>query len=238
METVKADILAFGAHADDIEIGMGGTAAKYAAAGKKVIFCDLTKAELSSNGTVASRLAEAKEAASLLGVYERVGLDLPDRGLFLTEEAIRVVAEMIRRYRPTVIFAPYEKDRHPDHGACSRIVQEAFFSAGIRKYQTPGNEGAHKASRLYFYMINGFHHPDFCIDISNFMDRKKQSLRAYESQFEIGAHSVATPLTNGYIEAVEARDRLMGKEVGRTFAEGFLTNVPLVLEQDLIGDLE
>ena len=236
METIKADILAFGAHADDIEIGMGSTAAKYAAAGKTVVFCDLTKAELSSNGTVASRAKEAKRAAALLGVHERLTLQLPDRELFLTQEAIRSVAEIIRRYRPEVIFAPYEKDRHPDHGACSRIVQEAFFSAGIRKYKTTGDEEAHKAGRLYFYMINGFHNPDFCVDTSEFMDTKKQSLRAYQSQFEMGKQSVATPLTNGYIEAVEARDRLMGKEVGRTFAEGFLTAVPLLIEQDLIGD--
>ncbi|OCA92771.1 bacillithiol biosynthesis deacetylase BshB1 [Pseudobacillus wudalianchiensis] len=236
METIKADILAFGAHADDIEIGMGGTAAKYTAAGKTVVFCDLTKAELSSNGTVASRAEEAKRAASLLGVQERVTLDLPDRGLFLTEEAIRLAAEIIRRYRPKVIFAPYERDRHPDHGACSRIVQEAFFSAGIRKYKTNGEEEAHKASRLYFYMINGFHKPDFCVDTTECMDKKKQSLRAYQSQFEMGEKSVATPLTNGYIEAVEARDRMMGKEVGRTFAEGFLTAMPLLIEQDLIGE--
>lgn len=237
MDTIKADILAFGAHADDIEIGMGGTAAKYAAAGKTIVFCDLTKAELSSNGTVASRAEEAKRAAELLGVQERVTLDLPDRGLFLTQEAIQAASEVIRRYRPEVIFAPYEKDRHPDHGACSRIVREAFFSAGIRKYETAGNENAHKAGRLYFYMINGFHTPDFCVDTGEFIDRKKQSLRAYQSQFEMGAKSVATPLTAGYIEAVEARDRLMGKEVGRTFAEGFLTAAPLLIDQDLIGDL-
>ncbi|MFK2824194.1 bacillithiol biosynthesis deacetylase BshB1 [Bacillus sp. B190/17] len=238
MKGIKADILAFGAHADDIEIGMGGTAAKYAAAGQTIVFCDLTKAELSSNGTVASRTEEAQKAADLLGVQERVTLDLPDRGLFLTQESIRSVAEIIRLYQPKVIFAPYEKDRHPDHGACSRIVQEAFFSAGIRKYETNGKDNAHKADRLYFYMINGFHSPDFCVDTSDFMHTKKQSLQAYRSQFEMGADSVVTPLTSGYIEAVEARDRMMGKEVGQTFAEGFLTTVPLLIEHDLIGDKE
>ncbi|KAB7708927.1 bacillithiol biosynthesis deacetylase BshB1 [Bacillus aerolatus] len=236
MKTNDVDILAFGAHADDIEIGMGGTAAKYAAAGKTVVFCDLTKAELSSNGTVADRAEEAKRAAALLGVQKRLTLDLPDRGLFLTEEAIRAAAEIIRRFKPKAIFAPYEKDRHPDHGACSRIVQEAFFSAGIRKYETAGQWDAHKANRLYFYMINGFHHPDFCVDTGEFMETKKKSLQAYRSQFVISEGSVATPLTSGYIEAVEARDRLMGKETGKTFAEGFLTSSPLLIEQDLIGD--
>lgn len=236
MKTVKADILAFGAHADDIEIGMGGTAAKYAAVGKTVVFCDLTKAELSSNGTVTSRAAEARQAAEILGVQERVTLDLPDRGLFLTAEAVSKVAEVIRRYQPTVVFAPYEQDRHPDHGACARLVKEAFFSAGIRKYETSGKEEAHKAKQLYFYMINGFHRPDFCVDIGEVITRKQEGLSAYRSQFELGEGSVDTPLTSGYVETVIARDRMMGKEVGRMFAEGFLTSAPLLLERDLIGD--
>ncbi|WP_338749640.1 bacillithiol biosynthesis deacetylase BshB1 [Bacillus sp. FJAT-52991] len=230
------DIVAFGAHADDIEIGMAGTIAKYAAQGKKVVFCDLTEAELSSNGTVEIRHQEAKQAAEILGVTTRINLGLPDRGLFVTDEAIRQVAEVIRRFQPKVIFAPYEKDRHPDHGQCSRLVQEAVFSAGIRKYTTTNALPAHKVKHVYFYMINGFHTPDFCVDISNHIEEKKNSLLAYRSQFQLEAGAVATPLTNGYIEAVEARERMMGKEVGVSYAEGFKVLKPLLLENDVIGD--
>ncbi len=230
------DILAFGAHADDIEIGMAGTIAKYAAQGKKIAFCELTEADLSSNGTVETRHQEAKEAAEILGVNTRVNLGLPDRGLFITDEAIRKVAEVIRRFRPKVIFAPYEKDRHPDHGQCSRLVQEAVFSAGIRKYITANDLPAHKVNHVYFYMINGFHAPDFCIDISDYIEAKKRSLLAYRSQFQLGEGAVETPLTNGYIEAVEARERMMGKEVGVSYAEGFKVLKPLLLENDVIGD--
>ncbi|WP_100332054.1 bacillithiol biosynthesis deacetylase BshB1 [Bacillus xiapuensis] len=232
----EIDILAFGAHADDIEIGMGGTAAKYSAAGKKIVFCDLTEAELSSNGTVELRKQEAKQAAAVLGVQERVNLGLADRGLFVTEEAIRKAAGVIRRFQPKIIFAPYEVDRHPDHGRCAQLVREAVFSAGIRKFQTDENLPAHKARTVYFYMINGFHSPDFCVDISSYMERKKQSLLAYRSQFERKDGSAETPLTNGYIEAVEARERMMGKEIGTLYAEGFKVMKPLLLEYDLIGD--
>ncbi|WP_226672924.1 bacillithiol biosynthesis deacetylase BshB1 [Rossellomorea aquimaris] len=230
----QIDILAFGAHADDVEIGMGGTLAKYAAEGKKIVICDLTKAELSSNGSVSLREGEALKAADILGAYERVTLDIPDRGIYITEENIGKVVDVIRTYQPKAIFAPYDQDRHPDHGNASRLVKEAFFSAGIRKFHpdTP----AHKAGDLYFYMINGFHKPQFVIDIEPYVQAKIASLQAYGTQFTKGADGVSTPLTDGYIEAVEARERMMGKEAGIRYAEGFFSYNTLILHQDLLGD--
>jgi N-acetylglucosamine malate deacetylase 1 len=229
-------ILAFGAHADDVEIGMGGSIAKLAANGKGVGICDLTDADLSSNGTIELRKQEAKKAAEILGVTKRLSLGLPDRGLLLNEEFIREIASVIRRYQPQIVFAPYYEDRHPDHGNCARLVEEAVFSAGIRKYVTKNGEEPHKVPRLYFYMINGFHKPDFSIDISNTMEQKIAALRAYKSQFEQTEDSVETPLVNGYIETVEARERLFGQQVGVKFAEGFKSKVPILLFRDLIGD--
>ncbi len=234
----KLDILAFGAHADDVEIGMGGTIAKYAAQGKKIGICDLTAAELSSNGTVGIRGKEANEAGRILGISVRENLHLRDRGLFLTEDSIRQVASIIRKYRPQIIFAPYSIDRHPDHGNCSKIVEEAFFSAGIRKYITMDEYSPHRPSQIYFYMINGFHKPDFVIDITDYMDKKIASLNAYQSQFQKTAGSFDTPLVNGYIETVEAREKLFGKEVGVKYAEGFKVKAPLVLNRDLLGETE
>ncbi|MFS0776324.1 bacillithiol biosynthesis deacetylase BshB1 [Neobacillus sp. 3P2-tot-E-2] len=229
-------ILAFGAHADDVEIGMGGSIAKFAANGKRIGICDLTDADLSSNGTIELRKQEAKKAAEILGVTERMSLGLPDRGLLLREEFIREIASVIRRFKPQIVFAPYFEDRHPDHGNCARLVEEAVFSAGIRKYQTENYQEAHKVSRVYFYMINGFHKPDFTIDISNTMEHKIAALNAYKSQFEQTENSVQTPLVNGYIESVEARERLFGQQVGVNFAEGFKTKVPILLERDLMGE--
>ncbi|MGD6847505.1 bacillithiol biosynthesis deacetylase BshB1 [Rossellomorea aquimaris] len=230
----QIDILAFGAHADDVEIGMGGTLAKYAAEGKKIVICDLTEAELSSNGTVSLRKEEARSAAHILGVFKRETLDVPDRGIYITEENIQKVVNVIRMHKPKVIFAPYDQDRHPDHGNASRLIKEAFFSAGIRKFHS--STQAHKADNLYFYIINGFHKPQFVVNVEAYMQTKIRSLEAYTSQFTQGAEGVSTPLTEGYIEAVEARERMMGKEAGLRYAEGFFSYNTLILHQDLLGD--
>ncbi|MCE4047233.1 bacillithiol biosynthesis deacetylase BshB1 [Bacillus sp. Au-Bac7] len=232
--TDEIDILAIGAHADDVEIGMGATIAKYAQMGKKIIICDLTSSELSSNGTVETRKAEALAAGKVLGIHGRFTLSLKDRGLWNVDENMEAIVELIRLVKPKIVFAPYWEDRHPDHGNCSKLVEEAVFSAGIRNYKVKGTE-PHKTSNVYFYMINGFHKPDFVTDVSDFMEVKKQSLNCYSSQFTKSAGSVDTPLVNGYIETVEARERLFGKEVGLNFAEGFKTKKPLLIHNDLLG---
>lgn len=230
MTEVKLNMLAFGAHADDVEIGMGGTIAKYTEKGIVIGICDLTEAELSSNGTVDLRRKEALKASGVLGVNIRENLTFPDRGLFLNEEFIRKVASIIRKYKPDTVFAPYYEDRHPDHGHCARIVEEAVFSAGVKNYVTEQYNEPHRVKNIYFYMINGFHKPDFTIDISNQINKKILSLEAYESQFIRNDATFETPLTNGYIETVEAREKLFGKEVGVNYAEGFKTKKPLLLD--------
>ncbi|WP_433958603.1 bacillithiol biosynthesis deacetylase BshB1 [Cytobacillus horneckiae] len=235
MESMKLDILAFGAHADDVEIGMGGTIAKYAAQGLSIGICDLTEAELSSNGNVALRKAEAKQAAQLLNVEVRETLCMKDRGLFLNQDYIRQAAGVIRKYRPAIVFAPYMADRHPDHGNAARIVEEAVFSAGVKKYETTEKHNAHKVRHMYYYMINGFHTPDFVVDISEFIDNKISSLQAYRSQFVKTDESVDTPLVNGYVEMIEARERLYGQQVGLKYAEGFKVKKPIIIDKDLIG---
>lgn len=235
MARTKLDILAIGAHADDVEIGMGGTIAKYASVGKQIGICDLTKAELSSNGTVELRMEEAGKAAGIIGAVVREVLDIPDRGLLMKEEYIRKIVSVIRRFRPEILFAPYHEDRHPDHGNCSRLVEEAVFSAGIKKFDSGDGLPPHRVKALYFYMINGFHKPDFVVDISEFMETKKKALLAYESQFVKDRDSYDTPLVNGYIETVEARERLFGKESGLMYAEGFKTKTPLIIK-DLLGE--
>ncbi|GHH98205.1 bacillithiol biosynthesis deacetylase BshB1 [Neobacillus kokaensis] len=232
----KLHLLAFGAHADDVEIGMGGTIAKLTSEGKRVGICDLTDADLSSNGNIDLRKEEARKAADILGLSVRTSFGFPDRGLYLKEEYINEIAKIIRMYKPKIVFAPYVEDRHPDHGNCARLVEEAVFSAGIKKYQTPGCEEPHKVERVYFYMINGFHQPDFLLDISSFIDQKLSALRAYKSQFEKTSDSFNTPLVNGYIETVEARERMFGKLVNVPYAEGFKTKVPILLKHDLLGE--
>jgi N-acetylglucosamine malate deacetylase 1 len=226
------DILIFGAHPDDAEIGMGGTIAKHTEQGLRVGICDLTLAEMSSNGTVESRQKEAQEAASVLGLAMRSNLELPDRGLFLTPDFIERISMEIRKWKPRLVFAPYWEDRHPDHIACSRLVQEAVFNAKLRRYK-PEVE-AHTVEETYYYFINDVYEPDLMIDVTSVYEKKKRSLQAYRTQFEAaraGNDYVNTPLNQGYLERVEARDRLLGQKRLLPLAEGFICKSPFVIHR-------
>ncbi|USB34797.1 bacillithiol biosynthesis deacetylase BshB1 [Paenibacillus sp. YPG26] len=220
----KLDILIFGAHADDAEIGMAGTIAKHVEAGLKVGICDLTQAEMSSNGTVQLRLQEAEAASKVLGLTLRTNLELPDRGLFITAEHVAAVTSVIREYGPRVVFAPYWDDRHPDHVQCSKLVEEAVFNAKLRKFMP--DKPPVLVDELYFYFINDWRTPDLIVDITPHYETKERSLRCYESQFTPGIDGVATPLTQGYVERVKARDALLGQRRLIPYAEGFAVKTP------------
>jgi bacillithiol biosynthesis deacetylase BshB1 len=227
---MKLDILVFGAHADDAEIGMAGTIAKHTAAGFKVGMCDLTEAEMSSNGTVERRKLEAQEAADLLGASVRTNLGLPDRGLYLTESHLAAVTAEIRRYAPSIVFAPYWEDRHPDHIACSKLVEEAVFNAKLRKYMP--DKPAIPEPQLYFYFINDLGRTDLIVDVTAEYPLKEQALSCYRSQFGKlpGEDAVTTPLTEGYIDRVRSRDMLLGQRRLIPYAEGFAGKVPYTVD--------
>ncbi|SEN26628.1 bacillithiol biosynthesis deacetylase BshB1 [Paenibacillus sp. OV219] len=221
------DILAFGAHPDDVEIGMGGTIAKHVQAGYKVAICDLTEAEMSSNGTVETRRQEAAEASAVLGLSDRSVLRLPDRGLTGSSEQLAAIVTEIRRVRPRLVFAPYWSDRHPDHVICSRLIEEAVFNAKLRNYlpELPPVQVEH----LYFYYINDQNDVSLITDISEHMETKIRALQAYRSQFAPpaeGEDRVRTPLTDRYIQRVEARDMLLGQMRGFGYGEGFAIRRP------------
>ncbi|WLD91803.1 bacillithiol biosynthesis deacetylase BshB1 [Alkalihalobacillus sp. AL-G] len=230
----RLDLLAFGAHPDDVEIGMSGTIIQHTKKGYKAGICDLTLAELSSNGSVERRQQEAKEASEQLGLHTRINLELPDRGLQFNEMFISKIVRVIRTYQPKIIFLPYPEDRHPDHGNCTKLVEEAVFSAGIRRFQSENDLAPHKVDHVYYYFINGYDHPQVAVDITNEMKAKINCLRAYKSQFVSSEGGIETPLNNGYLEAVEARDTLFGKETGVQYAEGFITKRPILVDT-LIG---
>ncbi|KIL41577.1 deacetylase [Gordoniibacillus kamchatkensis] len=224
------DVLAFGAHPDDVEIGMGGTVAKHAAAGDKVGICDLTYAELSSNGTPLLRQQEAAAAAEVLGIAVRSNLGMPDRGLTGEAAQVSAIVRELRLRRPRIVFAPYWHDRHPDHVRCSQLVQEALFNAKLRKYlpELP----AWNVEHVYYYFINDVYEADVMVDVSAVYEQKLASLRAYRSQFDAtGPDSVRTPLNQGYVERVEARDRLLGQKRLVPYAEGFVSKLPLLVEK-------
>ncbi|MCV9947958.1 bacillithiol biosynthesis deacetylase BshB1 [Paenibacillus sp. BT-177] len=220
------DILIFGAHADDAEIGMGGTIAKHTAAGLKVGVCDLTRAEMSSNGDVDTRMAEAERASKVLGLAVRTNLGLPDRGLYVTPEHVAAVTAEIRRHAPKVVFAPYWEDRHPDHVMCSKLVEEAVFNAKLRRFMS--ESPAVQVEQLYFYFINDIGRTDLIVDITEHYEAKEQSLLSYASQFQAapGKDTVSTPLNQGYVERVKARDSLLGQRKLISYAEGFASKTP------------
>ncbi len=232
MDQHTVDMLCFGAHPDDVEIGMAGTIHKHVRDGLKVGIVDLTKGELSSNGTVAGRQREAAQAADILGVEQRVNLGFPDRGLTVNDALLWKIVVLVRRFRPKVVCLPYAEDRHPDHRQTARIVEEAVFSANIRKYQREQDAvPPHRVEQMYYYFFNEVAKPDVIIDISEQMEIKKKALLAYASQFQAEAAEVETRLNTGFVEAIEARDQLFGKWVNVRYAEAFVVKQPLLLQQ-------
>lgn len=231
MIPVSVEMLAFGAHPDDVEIGMSGTLAKHVAAGISCGICDLTEAEMSSNGTVELRRQEAQQASVALGLSYRSCLRLPDRGLTGSLEQIMAIVAEIRKLKPRIVFAPYWEDRHPDHNACSRLVEEAVFNAKLRRYmpQLP----AHQVEQLVFYYINDVKDVGLMVDVSPYYEQKRSALRAYQSQFTApasGNEQVSTPLTGGYLDNVEARDKMLGATRQWPYAEGFIVKRPVRID--------
>ncbi len=216
-----ARILAVGAHPDDVEIGMGGSVAAHCAGGDQVTILDLTRVELSTNGTAPERDREAREAARILGA-ERENLGLPDLGFAVDGESIRALVAVIRRLRPSVVCGPYWEDRHPDHVRAGRLVIEACFAAGVGKF-APGDE-PYRPPLLVHYFINTEAVPSFVIDVSAHYQRKLAALAAHRTQFlRSPDNSRATPLNDpSFLAFVQSRDRLFGAKVGVTFAEGFV----------------
>jgi bacillithiol biosynthesis deacetylase BshB1 len=231
MSNQPLDILIFGAHPDDAEIGMGATIYKHTKAGKRVGICDLTQAEMSSNGTVHTRKVEAADASAVLGLAVRSNLGLPDRGLFMNMETIQEITREIRQHRPRIVFAPYWMDRHPDHVMCSKLVEEAVFNAKLRNY-LPG-EAPVTVERLYYYYINDHYEPQLIVDVSEEYHIKMQALLAYKTQFETAdatTNYVPTPINQGFLERIDAQGRLLGQKFNCTYAEGFASKLPLCLD--------
>jgi N-acetylglucosamine malate deacetylase 1 len=230
MTAVEAvEILAFGPHPDDIEIGIGATIAKHAALGHRVGLCDLTAGEMGSNGTVEERLAEADSARAVLGARWRVNLRLPDRGIGSDPSHVRRATDMIRRARPRVVVIPYWLARHPDHVSASNLLTDAVFNAALRKYQAESDPWRPEAACYYFINDSGAA-PSFVVDVSEYYEVKRRALACYASQFNPkAADAVATRLTSSlFPQLIESRDAQFGAQAGCAFAEGFVSRRPVV----------
>jgi bacillithiol biosynthesis deacetylase BshB1 len=222
---MSVDLLVIGPHPDDLEIGLAGTIARHVAGGYRVGLCDLTAGELGSNGTPAARLAEAQDACAVLGAAWRENLGWPDGGI--TAEHVRPAAEFIRRHRPSVVAVPYWDDRHPDHVASSRVLQEAVFRAGLRRYAAEGD--AWRVDWICYYFINQSTTPSFVIDVTAHYDTKRAALACHRTQFTpVGPDAVATRLTaSSFQQLIESRDSQFGAQIGVPFAEGVVVREPI-----------
>ena len=217
---MAVDLLVFGPHPDDLEIGLGGTIARHVAQGSTVGLCDLTAGEMGSNGTVEQRVAEAEAARVVLGAGWRENLRLPDRAIGKSPDHLITVAAFIRKHKPRVVAAPYWSDRHPDHGAASALITEAVFNAGLKKYKAEGD--AWKAEWICYYFINDSDKPSFVIDVTDHYAKKRQALDCHVTQFQPpGSGTAATRLnTPLFRQLIESRDAQFGALAGVTWAEG------------------
>lgn len=228
---MKLDILAIGVHPDDVELGCSGTLINEVRLGKKIGVVDLTQGELGTRGTVETRYQEAAAAAILMGASVRENLKMRD-GFFKNDEEHQLkLIQTIRKYQPGIIIGNILHDRHPDHGRAGRLISDACYLSGLAKIETKNEDGSvqQKWRPAYFlqYMQDWYHEPDLLIDITDVFEQRMQAVQAYTTQFHSGQNAGDGPQTYistpGFLESIIARARMLGKRIGVTYAEGFIT---------------
>ena len=225
---MKLDILAFGVHPDDVELGCAGTIMAAIDQGKKVGIVDLTRGELGTRGTPTTRTQEAEAAAKIMGVDVRENLDMAD-GFFANDEAHqRKIIALIRKYQPDIILANAPEDRHPDHGRSAKLVSDAAFLSGLRKVETMHEgitQNAWRPAYTFHYIQDRFIQPSFVIDITAYMERKMEAVLAYGTQFTNADTSEPQTYISSpqFLETVKARALMLGKRIGVGYAEGYIT---------------
>ncbi len=226
---MKVDILAFAAHPDDIELSAAGTLLKHIKMGKKVAIIDLTQGELGSRGTIETRYAEADESSKILGLSARVNLKMADGFFELSHENKLKIIEQIRFFQPTVILANAITDRHPDHGRGAQLVKESCFLSGLIKIETKVSGEIQKPWRpksLFYYIQDRYIKPDFIVDITDEIDEKIKSIKAFKTQFfnpyDSNTSGPLTPISGkDFFEFLKGRWKEYGRTIGSEYGEGF-----------------
>lgn len=222
----RVDVLAFGSHADDVELGCGGTVAEIVRQGQKVGIVDLTHAEMGTRGDPETRRKESLQAAKILGASFRERLDFGDGNLRHGRDEEMEIIRLIRRWRPSVLLAPWPDDRHPDHTRTGQLITDAWFYAGLVKIET--GQKAHRPDIVAYYLQNYQIQPSFVVDVSRSYQRKMKAIGAYGSQFH--DPESREPLTfiakESFLPMIEARARHFGVLIGAEFGEAFVTKQP------------
>jgi N-acetylglucosamine malate deacetylase 1 len=227
---MKLYALAFGAHPDDIEMSCGGTLSMLYRNGKPFGMVDFTKGEMGTRGNATIRAAEAKAAAKILGADVRINLGISDSNIELNRRNLLKVVEVIRKYQPEIVFAPYREERHPDHVHAHQLVSDAVFYSGLRKLKT-GALPAYRPKRAYFYMQHRTFTPTLFVDISNDYDTKVAAIKAHKSQFFNPASKDPDTMlsTPEFMEYLLGRMRYHGRMAGVRYAEPFWTQEPVTV---------
>lgn len=225
---MKVDVLAIGAHPDDVELGCGGTIAKLIFEAKSVAVIDLTKGELGTRGTDETRMQEAENAAKILGISARENLEMRDGFLQNSEDHQLRIVKMIRKYRPEIVFANALEDRHPDHAKAAKLVSDACFLSGLRKIETildGESQEVWRPKQIFHYIQWKEMKPDFVIDISEFINIKIEACIAYKTQFyDPESAEPLTPIaTKDFLESLTYRAQNLGRLSGCNYAEGFIS---------------
>jgi len=229
---MKLDILAFGVHPDDVELGCSGTLMAAMAEGKTVGIVDLTGGELGTRGNAEIRKTEAARAAAIMGIIIRENLGMAD-GFFQNDEANqRKLIEVIRKYQPGIVLANAFEDRHPDHARSAKMVADAVFLSGLRKIETYTDgqlQPIWKPAYVFHYIQDRFIPPSFVVDITAYMDKKIEAVLAYSTQFyNPDLDEPQTYISSAqFLETVKARALMLGKRVGVAYAEGYFTEKTL-----------
>lgn len=238
---MKLDILAIGVHPDDIELSCSGTILKSIDQGKKVGVLDLTHGELGTRGNGPLRLKEAAKSAAILGLACRENAGMKD-GFFENNEAhVRLISQYLRKYQPDIVLANALSDRHPDHGRAAKLIADACFYSGLRRIETTMDGKAQEPWRpkaLYHYIQDHYLKPDFVVDVSDYVEGKMASIKAFDSQFfNPESNEPESPLTmENFFDYVKGRMTDMGRYIQADFAEGFQFSRPVGVKQlsDLI----
>jgi bacillithiol biosynthesis deacetylase BshB1 len=231
---MKVDILAIGIHPDDVELSCAGTLIKEIKSGKKVAILDLSEGELGTRGDAETRKKEAAAAAEIMGVANRVILNMRD-GFFTYDEAhIRQIVTYIRFFQPEIILCNAPHDRHPDHGKAGKLLADAAFYSGLVKIKTHYNSEEQQVWRpkaVYHYIQDRFIKPDVVVDVSAEVDAKMDAIMAYSSQFyNPESAEPATPISGkDFMDFVKAKMRVTGREAGVEYGEGYVvTRIPAI----------
>jgi bacillithiol biosynthesis deacetylase BshB1 len=231
---MKLDVLAFGAHPDDVELSCSGTLLKLKEEGSKIGVVDLTMGELGTRGTLDTRKKESDASSKILNIDVRENLDLGDGWFENNQENKLKVIQAIRKYQPTIIFANAIDDRHPDHPRAAKLLNEAFFLSGLKKIETQDNgitQDIWRPKHLFHYIQYRYIKPDFVVDVTPYYETKMKAILSFKSQFyEPGKESDTLISSKKFLDFIKGRSHEMGSSIQVEHGEGFTSAVPLQMD--------